>query len=92
MLGISDKVVCVDDSNRYLALPWRPSPWVKKGQVYVIRDVWEDSHTGVVVVQLVGFPEIRVEQCRCGWHSARFRKLSDVQAENKLREPEVVER
>jgi hypothetical protein len=85
MFQINDKVVCLDDSEwRYDAPPLPP----KKGGVYVVEFVVPRGITGQrpashlpptnYCVMLVGMPD-------GAWHPERFRKLSEIQADNAAR-------
>lgn len=80
--NISDKVICVDDHAPKDG--WVGSP-VEQGVIYVVRDVWLTTYAPHrAIIQLVGFPEIKNKfGRRIGYRVARFRKLSEVQAENR---------
>jgi hypothetical protein len=81
--NVSDKVVCVDDS------PGRRTGSRKlvAGQVYVVRESVASARTRTPCVRLVGIinmwcPHYRYE---LPFDARRFRKLEEVQAENRLR-------
>lgn len=92
--AVNDKVVCVDchrEPNKD-----RPSdyPAPQKGVIYVVRDVWYSSsaekrkpETRGILIQLVGFPEIFTKRhgLRMGFNPLNFRKLTEIQAENRLK-------
>jgi hypothetical protein len=88
MFNVSDKLVCVDDSPNANTGETVP---LKKGAIYVVRgmDLDEDI-LGMVGVLLVGLTT-GVRTCRdgtggeLGFAASRFRKLSEVQAENRLK-------
>lgn len=78
---ISDKVVCVDDSAQGIE-PIRDYDPIHKGIVYVVSDISEIL--GILGVQIVGAyagtnPYTGKQHY---WRASRFRKLSDVKAEN----------
>lgn len=94
----SDKVVCICD-------PWFGNRWrvigavPKQGVVYIVEKAIgpqesidedgtvADNQYGLV---LVGSSLLdRQEDWECGWHTRNFRKLEEVQAENKLRQSEA---
>ncbi len=89
---VSDKVVCVDDSPNP-GHEWCHSRWVKRGVTYVIRGFARTlTDTGVLVTGITGAlnPALNPPE-ECCWNPARFRKLSDIQAENAaLRSKNVV--
>lgn len=73
MFEAGDKVVCVDDSPGSI-----PSDaQVEKGKIYVIESIAEETAHQWAVVQLVGIAG--------DWFVHRFRKLSDIQTENRKR-------
>ena len=80
MFQINDKVVCVDARNTgdpTLAMP------LKEGVVYVVRGVDTDFPDGAVGLFVVGAcAGYWGRQGEVPFDSKRFRKLSDVQAEN----------
>lgn len=82
---INDKVVCVD------AAPSRnclfPSSALKKGSIYVVEGLdLEEDMQGDIGLHLVGVSSfLHPRGIWLGWNSRRFRKLSEVQAENTLR-------
>jgi hypothetical protein len=80
MFNISDKVVCVDDSHFLHAdISFLPGGTVVKGGVYCV----ERMRTSKSVL-IVGKPAIHSEDgYDLGWLPSRFRKLSEVQAENR---------
>lgn len=86
---INDKVVCVDDKPG--TKPWKyefPSGRVKKGVVYVVEDVkmilFKNGYFERVFI--VGCPAIRIRSGRNdGWQPWRFRRLEEIQAENRER-------
>lgn len=90
MFEVGDKVVCVSDSWRPMAHKLSAEIGTclpTKGVVYVVRDVLVSPMSGALCVRLVGVqlpicPHYKME---CAFNSNRFRKLSDIQAENKER-------
>ena len=85
MFNISDKVVCVDDSNQT-----NPDidkiDYVVKDAVYVIRgfDVLGGLHlTGMIAGYWIG--EVSNSGLEAGWKTCRFRKLEDIKEENRLK-------
>lgn len=85
---ISDKVVCVDAnfppeaSDRHSGLPI-------KGQVYVVRDCRVSIINGEPIVYIVGIiGGLHPVGEEFGFWSWRFRKLSDVKAENSTKRKE----
>jgi len=82
---VSDKVVCVDDMpNIY---DWRYAQLPKNDQVYVIREVRLDYYTNRAACLLVGITNSThpVSGRERGFYAFRFRKLTDIQQENKLK-------
>lgn len=84
MFQISDKVVCVDDQG------WRPDllpPTPHKGVLYVVQgdtspEIWGQKPNPNLpapdqYIKLIGMDG--------AWHPSRFRKLSDIKAENALK-------
>lgn len=91
MFQTNDKVVCVDDApargnNRHRGAPLP----IEKGVVYVVRGMETLARTGTTVVYLVGiyFPKNR-DGLEYGFEPNRFRKLSDIRAENAAKRAEV---
>lgn len=84
MFSISDKVVCVDTKPRGTSARPPGYPYPTEGQIYVVRDVWQHPRASEgYMIQLVGFPEHHTRDgVRMGWTPSRFRKLTDIQAEN----------
>ena len=80
MFEVSDKVVCVDDS------PGRATGLkeLTKGVVYVVCGVQECPHgysfSSGAGLRLTGVPDFGLY-----WDSRRFRKLSEIKAENAER-------
>lgn len=89
MFNISDKVVCVSDEFGDWMDYFESVP--RLGGIYVIRGVRQSvADPGECVVHLVGLvgafrPEYGVEQ---GFAAIRFRKLSEIKAENALKQSE----
>lgn len=88
MFSISDKVVCVDAKNINRSREFSALP--VEGQVYVIRGI-DDSITagivpGVYLVGIIG--SIWWDGSERPFRQRRFRKLTDIQAENALRNAE----
>ena len=88
-MNVNDKVVCVfDDWGPWQANPniTAVGPWPVKGKVYVIEALInhrriEDQGPGL---RLVGHTSLNVtEPGEVGYSQACFRKLEDVQAENR---------
>lgn len=79
MFQVSDKVVCVDDSASSITGD-RP---LKKGVVYVVEATDgvpdKDGNEGIWPVG------IRTLTPLVGWSARRFRKLSEVKADNALK-------
>ncbi len=91
MFQINDKIVCVDDSPARGANRHRGAPLpIEKGKTYVVRGMATSPATGNAVVYLVGisFPLNR-EGLEYGFQTIRFRKLSDIKAENAAKRAEV---
>ncbi len=82
---VSDKVVCVDAS------PGRITRRIELtlGRVYVINRIWlpvADIDAGAVCVAVVGIDlGFNGAGLPVGFDSVRFRKLEEVQAENRLK-------
>lgn len=78
MFHISDKVVCVDDSAFKYPEAYHPCGNVERGVVYCVSHM---RTTQSVII--VGKPAY-MYGIDIGWRPSRFRKLSEVQAENEL--------
>lgn len=91
MFEISDKVVCIDDSGpRYFEAIATGYPFPVKDQIYVVRDIWK-TPTNTYAIQLTGFPDFfNSFGIKMGFPAYRFRKLSDIKAENS-KKSELVE-
>ncbi len=62
------------------------------GIVYCVRDCWR-SGTGHVIFSIVGIPEVlRPNGSKCGWVTANFRKVEEIQlcvkAEEHAKKPQ----
>ena len=81
MFQINDKVVCVDDSVSCQT----GEKLLCNGVVYVVdgTDGVPDK-TGGDGIFLVG-----IRRLPMGWRASRFRKLSDIKAENAVKRAEV---
>lgn len=90
MIGVGDKVVCVDDSEVRDGedhLWTYPNGRVVKDQVYVIDSfiLCNREEEGNVGCRIVGKPCFhRYWKDDCGYRLARFRKLSDHRNEQEL--------
>lgn len=73
MFEVGEKVVCVDDSPGSVPSTSR----VEKGKIYVVESTEKETPSTWAVVQLVGMDG--------DWFIHRFRKLTDIQAENKAK-------
>jgi hypothetical protein len=71
MFKIGDKVVCIDDSPG--SVP--SASCVEKGKIYVVQSFEAETSLHWAVIQLVGLEG--------DWFVHRFRKLSDIQQENR---------
>lgn len=87
MFEVSDKVVCIDDGpgngkNKYLG---KPLP-IHKGVIYVVSGT-AISCTGIPMLYLVGINmDISpITGREYGFRACRFRKLSEIKAENAER-------
>lgn len=88
MFNESDKVVCVNDRFGVEALAVFSS-LPKRGKIYVVRSVHDDRHgVGLCLVGIVGemHPTKNVE---VRFRPERFRRLSDIRAENAAKRAEV---
>ena len=82
MFEVSDKVVCVDDQPPIHPVGYK----LKKGTVYVVESI--DSvpdGRGDFGLFLTGVPNFRMGNRLIPWRSTRFRKLSEIKAENAER-------
>lgn len=87
MFNISDKVVCVDDSEPWIGWDSWNEP-LKRGRVYVIREVrTEGAKYGCLLVGIYGdvCPFTNEE---FGFLQHRFRKLEDIKEENRKKQEE----
>jgi len=92
----SDKVVCVDAVPRSGAFSGDfefPNGFVVHNAVYVVESIKEETfrENGIARttprLHLIGKPVFcRVTGQYVGWHRNRFHLLTEVQAENRLRE------
>jgi hypothetical protein len=71
MFEIGEKAVCIDDSPG--SVP--STSCVEKGKIYVVRSFEAETALHWAVSQLVGIEG--------DWFVHRFRKLSDIQQENR---------
>lgn len=90
MFEVNEKVVCVDDKDQRDEYSTPEEMDVEHGKVYVVREI--ESNFGEVGVRLVGMFAgwnhpfgVREEW---SYRASRFRKLSDIQAENKTKRME----
>lgn len=91
MFQINDKVVCVDDTPARGKNPYRGASLpIKHGVIYVVRGMATSPANGSVGLHLVGihFPSNR-EGLEYGFMPERFRKLSEIQAENAAKRAAV---
>jgi len=71
----NDKVVCIDDSPARTCPELRP---LSRGLIYCVEAL--DTRTPILGLILSGVPST---EPHIGWIADRFRKVSDVQAENR---------
>ncbi len=92
MFKINDKVVCVNavpGQGTLEGLYEFSNGYAEHGRIYVVADVcgpfnFIDCEENRVF--LVGLPTIEKKyQIEIGWACSRFRKLSDIKAENALK-------
>lgn len=87
MYNISDKLVCVDDSpirNNKTGNKRAPLGHVKKGTIYVVETVFPTEDDPFFSIGIVGKPIIWLPTGEfCGWSPLRFRKLEEIQEENR---------
>lgn len=95
MINTNDKVVCVDDSPGKGTLDGEysfPNGYVKRGTVYNVSgtETIDFSNTGpTAAVYITGVPAIhKVYGDETPWEAARFRRVSDIKSENKLKREE----
>jgi hypothetical protein len=82
MFEIGDKVVCTQEPPIMNGRTY-PKGVPKKGRLYVVQGIFLDP-TGALSIFLVG-PQSLIGSGRdCGWRAWRFRKLSDIQQENRV--------
>lgn len=93
---ISDKVVCVDDSPAP-ERPGRNPHTLKKGTVYTVCEVLPDIaipsgiHLGGFGVNVTGQKlGSHPTGIPYGFKASRFRKLTDIQAENAAKREELI--
>lgn len=87
MFEINDKVVCVGSFSNAMNMIDVPA----KGSVYVVRDVsgpWPDGYLGLRLTGMIS--RINDEGMETWYCSSKFRKLSDIQAENAARRANVL--
>lgn len=81
MISISDKVVCVNDARQDDDLAR-----IKKGVIYVVREIVPYNDGNGVGLRLVGVQpsqmHYRGKLHERTWNITRFRKLADIKAEN----------
>ena len=92
----SDKVVCIDDSPGMGTINgdyYYPNGFIKRGTIYVVEEVKVMDFTGVsnsVQLVIVGVPAIPMRGRYMGEDAGlgfrRFRKLSEIQAENAAKQ------
>lgn len=78
MFAVNDKVVCVDDSPGHIS-----GKKLTKGEIYCVDGFdgnARNNRDGKDGVFLVG-----VKRNHLGWQQWRFRKVSDVRAENRVK-------
>lgn len=93
MFEINDKVVCVDDS----ACPFnRRHPPFKMGEICSVKGTsrgWDDKYGDHLTLLIVGHPNLfNPSHGDLGWRATRFRKLTDIQAENRAKAKEKKEK
>lgn len=90
MIGVGDKVVCVDDvlGLRHNGAPSHydaPNGRPKKGEIFVVEGfffpTWHNKYFGL---QLIGKPCIAPDGTNVGFVNFKFRKLSDHRNEAEL--------
>ena len=79
---ISEKVVCVDDQN-WTKENKTPQGYPIKGKVYVVRDTRINMRQ--LGLMLVGLVTYGISGEEVGFRASRFRRLEEIQAENKLK-------
>ena len=89
----SDKVVCLNSYDQTYLLPGMIiliGGFPVKDTVYVVREVIPDISTGAIGLGLVGIVCNRLApyNVEYAWHSNNFRKLEEIQAENKAKQEE----
>lgn len=86
-----DKVVRVGGNTPGVLLSDYPhGRGPKYGLVYVVRDCW--ICRGMALCQFVGFADIfNSAGDPCGWPASAFRKLEEIQAENKQTEQKEIQ-
>lgn len=82
MFEVGDKVVCITESQ---GIDGRIYPGGKpqKGLLYVVGGI--RTYPREVGLIIIGVPSIGHNGRDCGWWGWRFRKLTDIQAENKAK-------
>lgn len=84
MFQVNDKVVCVDDSNQVNSTVVGPRDHLVAGDVHCIRGFSIGTYEPGVL--LVGVTAGRWRYgTEAGFKFSRFRKVSEVQSENRLR-------
>lgn len=83
MFNISDKVVCTKDDFIIDPLVHRvPFGSPKKGTIYVIEGFNDDGNIlGLILVGIKAY--VLYSGLEVGWDSRYFRKLTDIQEENR---------
>lgn len=85
MFKISDKVVCVDDSGQHKCKARVQGDVVARGVIYVVRGAVDDDF-GVPCIYLTGvFGGLWHDGREVPFKARRFRLLSEVQEENRLK-------
>lgn len=86
MFQINDKVVCVDDGD-WTYDKWPACPPIK-GVVYVIEYLVPQGTSGQPNNARLGPTKycLMLVGVEGEWHPARFRKLSEIQAENAAKQ------
>lgn len=91
----NDKVICVDDypgPGMIAGCYSYPDGYIKKGQIYVVREIRDiainaNKKLNWIGLILVGVRALQKEslprEFDVGWYYMRFRKLSEVQEENR---------
>ena len=89
MIGVGDRVVCVDDSRtKWFRNYIFPNGELVSGEVYRVSGFWISDHTtdipGELYILLQEKPKLHHDGTHDGWGACRFRKLEDHRNEQEL--------